>query len=114
LKQFKELKLANTLANIIAASGGNSVWSTVLVSIYAAILMTRFKPDIIATNPPWIHVLEFKSPYVEQVRQYMLNKIRSVVESGRVAQVLKRGRHCCGCAREIYRACKRGCSIHNE
>jgi hypothetical protein len=88
LKQFKELKLANTLANIIVASGGNSVWSTVLVSIYAAILMTRFRPDIIVTNPPWIHVLEFKSPYAEQVRQYILNKIRGVVESGRVAQVL--------------------------
>jgi hypothetical protein len=88
LHQFKELKLANALANIIMSSGGNSVWSTVLVSIYAAILMTRFRPDIIVTNPPWIHVLEFKSPYAEQVRQYMLNKIRGVVESGRVAQVL--------------------------
>jgi hypothetical protein len=88
LKQFKELRLANALANVIVSSGGNSVWSTVLVSIYAAILMTRFRPDIVVTNPPWIHVLEFKSPYAEQVREYMLDKIRSVVESGRAAQVL--------------------------
>jgi hypothetical protein len=87
LKQFKELKLANTLANIIAASGGNSVWSTVLVSIYASILMTRFRPDIIVTNPPWIPVTEFKSPYVEQIKQYMLNKIKDIV-SRKAAQVL--------------------------
>jgi len=87
LKQFKELKLANTLANIIAASGGNSVWSTVLVSIYASILMTRFRPDIIVTNPPWIPVTEFKSPYVERIKQYMLNKIKDIV-SRKAAQVL--------------------------
>jgi hypothetical protein len=87
LKQFKELKLANTLANIIAASGGNSVWSTVLVSIYASILMTRFRPDIIVTNPPWIPVTEFKSPYVEQIKQYMLNKIKDIA-SRKAAQVL--------------------------
>jgi hypothetical protein len=87
LKQFKELKLANTLANIIVASGGNSVWSTVLVSIYAAILMTRFRPDIIVTNPPWIPVTEFKSPYAEQIKQYMLNKIKDIV-SRKAAQVL--------------------------
>jgi hypothetical protein len=88
LKQFKELKLANALANVIVSSGGNSVWSTVLVSIFATILMTRFRPDIIVTNPPWIPVTEFKSPYVEQIKQYMLNKIKDIVKSGRAAQVL--------------------------
>jgi hypothetical protein len=87
LKQFKELKLANALANVIAASGGNSVWSTVLVSIYAAILMARFKPGVIVTNPPWIPITEFKSPYAEQIRQYMLNKIKDIVGS-KAAQVL--------------------------
>ena len=87
LKQFKELKLANALTNVIVASGGNSVWSTVLVSIYASILMTRFRPDIIVTNPPWIPVTEFKSPYVEQIKQYMLNKIKDIV-SKKATQVL--------------------------
>jgi hypothetical protein len=88
LKQFKELKLANALANVIVTSGGNSVWSTVLVSIYATILMTRFRPDIIVTNPPWIPVTEFKSPYAERIRQHMLDRIRGTIEAGRVAQVL--------------------------
>jgi hypothetical protein len=87
LKQFKELKLANTLANLIASSGGNSVWSTVLVSIYAAILMTKFRPDIVVTNPPWIPVTEFKAPYVRQIRQFMLNKIKNIVRS-KATQVL--------------------------
>jgi hypothetical protein len=88
LKQFKELKLANTLANVIVASGGNSVWSTVLVSIYASILMTRFRPDIIVTNPPWIQVTKFKTPYVEQIKTYMLSKIRNVVGAREAAKVL--------------------------
>jgi hypothetical protein len=88
LKQFKELKLANTLANVIVASGGNSVWSTVLVSIYAAILMTRFRPDIIVTNPPWIQVTKFKAPYVGQIKTYMLSKIRNVVGAREAAKVL--------------------------
>jgi hypothetical protein len=88
LKQFKELKLANAVANIITSSGGNSVWSTVLVSIYAAILMARFRPDIIVTNPPWIPVTEFKPPYAERIRQYMLNKIKDIVKSRRAVQVL--------------------------
>jgi hypothetical protein len=87
LKQFKEGKLANAVANVITASGGNSVWSTVLVSIYATIIMTRFRPDIIITNPPWIPVTEFKAPYAERIRQYMLNIIKNIVGS-KAAQVI--------------------------
>ena len=88
LKQFKELRLGNALASVIVSSGGNSVWSTVLVSIYAAILMTRFRPDIIVTNPPWIEVTKFKAPYKEQISEYMLSKIRIIVGSKKAANVL--------------------------
>jgi len=88
LKQFKESKLGSILANIIVSSGGNSVWSTVLASIYATILMTKFKPDIIVTNPPWIPVTEFKSPYSDRIREYMLKGIRNIVGSGKTAQIL--------------------------
>jgi hypothetical protein len=88
LEQFKESKLGSILANIIVSSGGNSVWSTVLASIYAAILMTKFRPDIIVTNPPWIPVTEFKSPYSDRIREYMLKGIRNIVGSGKTAQIL--------------------------
>jgi hypothetical protein len=88
LKQFKESKLGSILANIIVSSGGNSVWSTVLASIYATILMTKFRPDIIVTNPPWIPVTEFKSPYSDRIREYMLKGIRNIVGSGKTAQIL--------------------------
>jgi len=85
---FKERRLAQSLAHIIADYGGDSVWAVVLISIFAAILMTRFKPDIVVTNPPWIPVTEFKAPYADRVREYMLSKIRSTVGTEKSGQVL--------------------------
>lgn len=79
LKHFKEASIANTIANILASHGGNDVWSVVLTSIYASILMARFRPDIIITNPPWIPTTEYRAPYVEKIRDYALARIRSVV-----------------------------------
>jgi len=54
----------------------------VLISIYAPILMTYFKPDIIITNPPWKHVTEYKAPYADKIREYMLKGIISSLYRG--------------------------------
>jgi len=55
MRFFREQKLARSLAQLISAYGGNSVWSIVLSSIIATILTTpsrylaryQFKPSIL-------------------------------------------------------------------
>lgn len=79
LKHFKEASLASIIANIISSHGGNDVWAVVLISIYATILMTKFRPDLIVTNPPWIPVTEYKAPYIDKIKEYMLTRIRGHV-----------------------------------
>jgi hypothetical protein len=80
LDHFKKDAIAKSIANLIVKYGGNDVWAVVLISIYTPILMTRFKPDIIVTNPPWIPVTEYKAPYSNKVREYMLGKIRKRIK----------------------------------
>ena len=79
LEHFKKNKVAGTIAKLIVKHGGNDVWAVVFTSIYAPILLYAFKPDIIVTNPPWIPVPEYKAPYSEKIRSYMLERIRSRV-----------------------------------
>jgi hypothetical protein len=80
LDHFKKDAIAKSIANLIIKYGGNDVWAVVLISIYTPILMTRFKPDIIVTNPPWIPVTEYKAPYSNKVREYILGKIRKRIK----------------------------------
>jgi SAM-dependent methyltransferase len=87
IDHFKKHRISRIIANLINKYGGNDVWSVVLASIYAPILMTRFKPDIIITNPPWTPVTEFNAPYAENVRNYMLSKIKMRV-SEKASQIL--------------------------
>jgi hypothetical protein len=75
LKHFKEASLASIIANTISSHGGNDVWAVVLISIYATILMTKFRPDLIVTNPPWIPVTEYKASYTDKIKEYMLTRI---------------------------------------
>jgi hypothetical protein len=86
LEHFKKDSVARTIANLIVSHGGNDVWAVVLISIYTPLLMARFKPDIIVTNPPWIPVTEYNAPYSSGIREYMLKKIRKRVgeKSGQV------------------------------
>jgi hypothetical protein len=79
LKHFSKDEVPKTIASLIQKYGGNDVWGVVLISIYAPILLTKFKPDIIVTNPPWIPVTEYKAPYSEMIKKYMLDKIRKHV-----------------------------------
>jgi hypothetical protein len=87
LEHFEKDRVARSIANLIVRHGGNDVWAVVLISIYTPILMTRFKPDIIITNPPWIPVTEYKAPYSNKIREYMLEKIRKHVGE-KAAQVI--------------------------
>jgi len=87
LEHFEKDHVARSVANLITGHGGNDVWATVLISIYTPILMTRFKPGVIITNPPWIHVTEYKTPYSNKIREYMLEKIKRRVPE-KAAQVL--------------------------
>jgi len=80
LEHFKKDALAKSIANLIVNYGGNDVWAVVLISIYTPILMTKFKPDIIVTNPPWIPVTEYKAPYSNNIREYMLKKIKKRIK----------------------------------
>jgi hypothetical protein len=87
LEHFKKHEVAKSIADLIVKHGGNDVWSVVLLSIYVPILMTKFKPTIIVTNPPWIHVTEYKAPYSSKLREYMLKKIKRCVGE-KAAQVV--------------------------
>jgi len=87
LEHFEKDHVAKSIANLITRHGGNDVWAVVLISIYTPILMTEFKPDIIITNPPWKPVTEYKAPYSDKIREYMLKKIRKHVRE-KAAQVL--------------------------
>jgi len=89
LDHFKKSSASGTIAKLIVNHGGNDVWGTVFMSIYAPILMTRFKPDIIITNPPWIPVTEYQAPYSDKIREYMLEKITMCVrDKNKAKQVL--------------------------
>jgi len=79
LEHFKRDNVASSIANLIVRHGGNDVWAVVLISIYTPILMTKFKPDIIVTNPPWIPVTEYRASYSSKIREYMLNRISKCV-----------------------------------
>ena len=87
LDHFKKSNVAGTIAKLIVRHGGNDVWAVVFTSIYAPILVSEFKPDIIVTNPPWIHVTEYKAPYSDRIRSYMLERIRSHI-SDKAPQIL--------------------------
>jgi hypothetical protein len=89
LDHFKKSSVSRTIAKLIVNHGGNDVWSTVFMSIYVPILMTRFKPDIIITNPPWIHITEYQAPYSDKIREYVLEKITMCVkDQNKAKQVL--------------------------
>ena len=88
LEHFERDHVARSIANLITRHGGNDVWAVVLISIYTPILMTRFKPDIIITNPPWIPVTEYRAPYSSRIREYMLKRIKRRIRE-KAAQVLK-------------------------
>ncbi len=89
LDHIKNSSASGTIAKLIVNHGGNDVWGTVFMSIYAPILMTRFKPDIIITNPPWIPVTEYQAPYSDKIREYMLEKITMCIkDKKKAAQIL--------------------------
>jgi len=71
-----ELGLPNDFAKMIKEYGGNSVWGLVFASLHAPMLLQRIQPDIIATNPPWIHISEFKASYANKLREKLLTYAR--------------------------------------
>jgi len=89
LDHFKKSSASGTIAKLIVNHGGNDVWGTVFISIYASILMTKFRPDVIITNPPWIPVTIYQAPYSNKIHEYMLEKIAMCVKDRkRAAQIL--------------------------
>jgi hypothetical protein len=88
LEHFKKHSVAKSIASLIVTHGGNDVWATVLVSIYALILISKFKPDIIITNPPWIPISEYKAPYTNAIREYMLERIGKYLRRTEASRVL--------------------------
>lgn len=64
-------RLAQVLAEMIINSGGNRVWSSVLMSVAVPWLIHRFRPHIIVTNPPWIPLTEYNAPYAQALRGYL-------------------------------------------
>lgn len=80
---------ARAVADLIVSHGGNDVWGVVFISIYAPVLITRFKPDVIITNPPWVPITEYHAPYSSKINEYVLNKISACVsDKKRATQVL--------------------------
>jgi len=79
LQHSKEADVPSILTNLITKYGGNDVWGLVMSSIYAPILLTRFKPDIIVTNPPWVLLTKYKAPYIEKIRGYVLENVKKII-----------------------------------
>jgi len=79
LDHAKKAVIASKLARLVVKYGGNDVWGLVMASIYAPILLTRLKPDIIVTNPPWVPLTEYKAPYIKKVRDYVLENVKKIV-----------------------------------
>jgi len=79
LQYSKEARVPSMLANLITNYSGNDVWGLVMSSIYAPILLTRFKPDIIVTNPPWVPLTEYKAPYIDKTRGYVLENVEEII-----------------------------------
>jgi len=77
LNHSKKASIPSKLAELIVKYGGNDVWGLIMVSVYAPILLTRFKPSIIVTNPPWVPVTEYKAPYIDKVKEYIKEKVLS-------------------------------------
>jgi hypothetical protein len=71
-----DTRLPQFLARYVAEGGGNGVWSAVFVSALIPKLIGLIKPDVVATNPPWIHITEFKADYAKEIREYL----RGVIE----------------------------------
>jgi hypothetical protein len=80
LEHFKERGISRVIAKLIRMYEGNDVWGVVLISIYVPLLITMIRPDIIVTNPPWIPTTEYKAPYIDKIKDYMLRKIREGIE----------------------------------
>jgi len=80
LQHSKEAALPSRLAKLVTKYGGNDVWGLVTSSIYAPILLTRFKPDIIVTNPPWVPLTEYRAPYIEKTRDYVLGSVKKIID----------------------------------
>jgi len=86
LQHSKEAHVPSRLTNLITKYGGNDVWGLVMSSIYAPILLTRFKPDIIVTNPPWVPLTEYKAPYIENISDYMLDNVKKIIGEKKAGQ----------------------------
>jgi hypothetical protein len=70
-------RLPQFLARYVAEGGGNGVWSAVFISVLIPKLIDLIKPDVIATNPPWIHITEFEADYAKKIREYLSGIIES-------------------------------------
>jgi len=87
IQHAKRNGITSQLAKLIVKYGGNDVWGLIMASIYAPILLTRFKPDIIVTNPPWVPLTEYKAPYIDKIRNYIIDNTKKIVD-GKAAQVV--------------------------
>jgi len=87
LEHSKKVKLHKKLTSLIVKYHGNSVWGSVLISIYAPLVLTRIKPHIIVTNPPWIPTTEFQAPYSSNIRFKLSLSIKSKLPKIKSKQV---------------------------
>ena len=71
--------ISKKLVELIVKYNINNTWGTVIISAYAPILLARFKPDLILTNPPWAVVTEYKAPYINKVREYITKNIKDII-----------------------------------
>jgi len=83
LKHFKEHTISRAIAHVISSHGGNDVWSFVVASVYASVLMSNLKPDIIVTNPPWITITKPKTPYINKIKEYLVEYVKKAVRDKR-------------------------------
>lgn len=71
-QRMVEIGLHREFAKLVKEYGGNHVWGLVFASLHAPMAIQRMRPDVVATNPPWIHISEFKAPYSDKLRERLL------------------------------------------
>lgn len=80
-----ELGAHEGLAELAAEYGSPRAWAAVAASALAPALLRRMEPDVVATNPPWISLSEFKAPYAAKMRKLLRAAAREAGVRGAAA-----------------------------
>lgn len=74
LEHAREVGLSKRLAQLVRRYRGDSVWASILASVYVSTMLRRIRPHIVVTNPPWIPLLSFRAEYKGGLRSHIMSR----------------------------------------